>query len=133
MTNSNAVPLFEKKRSRNFISRLIEDGVKEERNETRHSTNINGQLYFLRPGVLEQQQTPCILSDLSTGGAFIKSKNHNLAMQQVYLMLKDVPHKFLAVTIAYSQNGYHLRFPKRLSAKVVEMIANGQASQLANG
>lgn len=133
MTNSNAVPLFEKKRSRNFISRMIEESVKEERDETRHTTNINGHIYFLKPGVREHQQTPCILSDLSSGGAFIRSKNHNLTQQQVYLMLKDVPHRFPAITIGYSQNGYHLRFPKKLPAKVVEMIANGQAIQLVSG
>jgi hypothetical protein len=130
MTNSNAMPLFEKKRSRNFISRLMEESVEEERDETRHATKINGNIYFLKPRVPEHQQTPCILSDLSTGGAFIRSKNHNLTKQQVYLMLQDIPHKFSAITVGYSQNGYHLKFPKKLPAKVVEMIANGQASQL---
>lgn len=126
MASSNSIQLFEKKRSRNFLSRLIDEGVKDERDDTRHQTNINGNIYFLSPGIPEQQSAPCIMSDLSTGGAFIKTENKNLTKQYVYLLLNDVPHKFKAIIIGYSKNGYHLKFPKRLPVKVVEMIARGQ-------
>lgn len=130
MANPNSIQLFEKKRSRNFISRLMDKDVNDERDDTRHTTNINGTIYFLKPGIAEYQSVPCVMSDLSTGGAFIKTANNELTKQYVYLLLDDVPHKFKAAIIGYSKNGYHIRFPKKLPIKAVEMIVRGQASQM---
>lgn len=124
MANLNSIPLYERKRSQSFLSRLTDKNVNELREKTRQSTNISGTIYFLKQGVREYQSKPCIMTNLSSGGAFLETENNNLTRQYVYLLLDDVPYKFKGILVGYSKNGYHLEFAPQLPAKAVEMIVS---------
>lgn len=127
MANLNSIPLYEKKRSRSFLSRLTDKNVPELREKTRHTTNLNGAIHFLKPGVTEYQSKPCVMNNLSSGGAFLQTENNNLTRQTVYLVLDDVPYKFKGILVGYSKNGYHLEFIPELPTKAVEMIVSSRS------
>lgn len=120
----NSIPLFEKKRSQSFLLRLTGNHVSELREKTRHRTNVNGAIHFLKQGEVKYQSKPCIMSNVSCGGAFLQTENIDLTTQTVFLVLEDVPYKFRAVLVGYSKNGYHVEFTPELPAKAVEMMVS---------
>lgn len=126
MANLNSIPLFERKRSQSFLSRLTDKNVLEPREKTRQATNINGTIHFLKQGEAKYQSKPCIMSNLSSGGAFLQTENNNLTTQTVYLVLDDVPYKFQGILVGYSKNGYHLEFTPELPAKAIELIVSSR-------
>ena len=105
----------------NFLSRTRID---DEREFIRYETKLNCKIQNFK-GIRCQPPIKAMVRNISQGGAFLEIGVLAVKGQHIYLNLDNYPFRISAAVVEVQNNGYNLKFIKKLGKKSTERIAKG--------